>query len=72
MPNATLGAAGPARNRVTPCGDIIAATGRGAWMATVVVEVSIDDLEFGMRIAQLRDVYCELLPELAGVLAMTP
>jgi hypothetical protein len=34
--------------------------------------VSIDDLEFGMRIAQLRDVYCELLPELAGVLAMTP
>jgi hypothetical protein len=35
------------------------------------VEVSIDDWEFGMRIAQLRDVYCELLPELAGVLAMT-
>jgi hypothetical protein len=35
------------------------------------VEVSIDDWEFGMRIGQLRDVYCELLPELAGVLAMT-
>jgi hypothetical protein len=23
---------GPARNRVTPCGDIVAAAGRGAWM----------------------------------------
>ncbi|HEY1704108.1 MAG TPA: hypothetical protein VGG75_30795 [Trebonia sp.] len=32
MPNASQAAAGPARNRVTPCGDIVAATGRGAWM----------------------------------------
>lgn len=27
-----MSAPGPARNRVTPCGDIIAVTGRGAWM----------------------------------------
>jgi hypothetical protein len=35
------------------------------------LEVSIDDWEFGMRIAQLRNVYCELMPDLVGVLAMT-
>jgi hypothetical protein len=35
------------------------------------LEVSIDDWEFGMRIAQLRNVYCDLMPDLADVLAMT-
>src|ERR1700742_67956 len=35
------------------------------------LEVSIDDWEFGMRIAQLREVYCDLMPDLTGVLAMT-
>lgn len=35
------------------------------------LEVSIDDWEFGMRIARLRSTYCNLMPELADVLATT-
>jgi hypothetical protein len=35
------------------------------------VEVAVDDWEVGVRTSGLWDVYAELMPELADVLAMT-